>query len=109
MSRRRVWGSFSRHRRNRRRTDLGVAAGIRVIVGLYRLRVGFRRVGAKNGALTLPHWLGARYESKAMATLFGLISLLSLCFVVLIVGSLSIIMQQTLGLTNVEVRKGTFE
>jgi len=81
---------------------LGAAAGVGVIVGLYSMSVGFRRVGAKTGALTLPHWLGARYESRAMATLFALISLLSVCFVVLIVGALSIVMQQTLGLSNIE-------
>jgi len=81
---------------------LGAAAGLGVVLGLFSMSVGFRRVGARTGALTLPHWLGGRYGSRVIATLFAGISMLSLCFVVLIVGGLSIIMQQTLGLTNVE-------
>lgn len=81
---------------------LGLAAGLGVVIGLFSMSVGFRRLGARSGALTLPHWLGARYESRLVATFFALVSLLSLSFVVLIVGGLSIVMQQTLGLSNVE-------
>ncbi len=80
----------------------GVAAGGGVILGLVLLSFGFRRVGADTGALTLPHWLGARFGSPGLTTFFAAVSLLSLTFVVLIVGALSIVMQQTLGLTNTE-------
>jgi len=81
---------------------LGVAAGLGVIIGLVVMSTGFRRLGQKANALTLPGWLGERYRSRRVAVGFALINLLSLSFVVLIVGGVSIVMQKTLGLTNVE-------
>jgi sodium/pantothenate symporter len=81
---------------------LGVAAGIGVIAGLLILSIGFRRIGQKTSALTLPQWIGHRYGSERMTTFFAAVNLLSLTFVVLIVGGLSIVMQITLGLSNVE-------
>lgn len=81
---------------------LGVAAGVGVILGLVLLSPGFRRVGDKVQAITLPQWVGQRYGSRALTVLFAAINLLSLSFVVLIVGGLSIVMQQTIGLSNVE-------
>lgn len=81
---------------------LGVAAGLGVITGLLVMSTGFRRMGQKAKALTLPGWLGERYQSRKVAVGFALINLLSLSFVVLIVGGVSIVMQKTLGLTNVE-------
>ena len=81
---------------------LGVAAGSGVIIGLLVMSFGFRRVGQKNSALTLPQWVGERYASKMMTIFFAGVNLLSLTFVVLIVGGLSIVMQNTLGLSNFE-------
>lgn len=81
---------------------LGVAAGSGIIVGLVVMSVGFRRVGEKTAAITLPQWIGQRYGSRAMAVFFAAINLLSLTFVVLIVGGISIVMQQVMGLTNLE-------
>jgi SSS family solute:Na+ symporter/sodium/pantothenate symporter len=80
---------------------LGVAAGLGVVLGLATMSVGFRRIGAESRALTLPQWIGNRYGSKAMTVFFAAVNLLSLTFVVLIVGGLSIVMQKTLGLSNV--------
>ena len=79
---------------------LGVAAGLGVIVGLFTMSFGFRRFGAETNALTLPQWLGQRYASRAMTLFFAMVNLLSITFVVLIVGGLSIVMQKTLGLSN---------
>ena len=79
---------------------LGVAAGIGVVAGLFIMSFGFRRIGVETKALTLPQWLGQRYKSKAMTVFFAAVNLLSLTFVVLIVGGLSIVMQKTLGLSN---------
>lgn len=81
---------------------LGVAAGCGIVSGLIILSLGFRRIGKETRALTLPHWFGQRFESKALTVFFALVNLLSLTFVVLIVGGLSIVMQKTLGLTNVQ-------
>jgi SSS family solute:Na+ symporter/sodium/pantothenate symporter len=81
---------------------LGVAAALGVVAGLFVLSFGFRRVGRQTSALTLPQWVGQRYDSRGLTVLFSAVNLLSLMFVVLIVGALSIVMQRTLGLTNLE-------
>jgi len=80
----------------------GLAVGLGVATALVLLSVGFRRVGAQSGALTLPQWIGQRYDSKALTTFFAMASLLSLTFVVLILGGVSIVMQKVLGLGNTE-------
>ena len=81
---------------------LGGAAALGVIVGLFTLSFGFRRLGQKTKAITLPQWVGQRYGSKAMAIFFAGVNLFSITFMVLIVAGLSIVMQFTLGLTNTE-------
>jgi SSS family solute:Na+ symporter/sodium/pantothenate symporter len=80
---------------------LGAAAGAGIVTGLLVLSRGFRDEGTESEALTLPHWLGNRYNSEAMTVFFAVVSLLNFMFVVLIVGGLSIVMQQTLGISNV--------
>lgn len=80
----------------------GVAAGSGVILGLLLLSGGFRRIGERTRAITLPQWVGQRYGSTFLTVLFAAVNLLSLFFMVLIVGGVSIVMQQTLGLTNLE-------
>ncbi|MEZ4462180.1 MAG: sodium:solute symporter family protein [bacterium] len=81
---------------------LGVAAGSGVIIGLAVMSLGFRRIGAKTRALTLPDWIGRRFDSQGLTVFFAAVNMLSLTFVVLIVGGISIVMQLTLGLTNTE-------
>lgn len=81
---------------------LGAAVSCGLITGLLTMSIGFRRIGARSRAVTLPQWIGERYRSRLLAVLFAGINLLSLCFVVLIVGGVSIVMQQNLGLTNLE-------
>ncbi|MAQ18147.1 MAG: sodium:solute symporter [Sandaracinus sp.] len=77
----------------------GVAGTAGVFFGLVLLSRGFRRLGEKYQALTLPHWVGARFESKGMRTYFaGLNLILAVCFVVLIVKGSALVMQATLGL-----------
>ncbi|MEY3012753.1 MAG: hypothetical protein RIT45_1488 [Pseudomonadota bacterium] len=79
---------------------LGVAAAGGVIVGLFVLSFGFRRVGAEVRAITLPQWMGQRYGSRGMTVFFAALNLLSITFMVLIVAGLAIVMQLTLGLSN---------
>lgn len=81
---------------------LGVAAGLGLTTGLIVMSVGFRRIGAKTAAITLPQWIGNRFGSRPLAVFFAAINLLSLTFVVLIIGGISIVMQQVMGLTNLE-------
>lgn len=80
----------------------GVAGTLGVIVGLVLLSRGFRRLGEQHHALTLPHWVGARYGSQAMRTYFAALNLaLAVAFVVLIVKGSALVMQVTLGLSYV--------
>ncbi|MEZ4371802.1 MAG: sodium:solute symporter family protein [Polyangiaceae bacterium] len=81
---------------------LGLAAGLGIAAGLIVMSAGFRAIGEKHKAITLPQWTGKRYDSRALSIFFAAVNLLSLSFVVLIVGGLSIVMQQTLGLSNIE-------
>jgi len=78
----------------------GVAGYGGVIFGLLVLSKGFRRVGSEVRALTLPHWVGARYESPALRTYFALLNLvLAITFCVLIIKGSALVMQHTLGLS----------
>ncbi|MEC7524290.1 MAG: sodium:solute symporter family protein [Myxococcota bacterium] len=78
---------------------LGLAANLGVVVALVLLSKGFRQLGEKTAALTLPHWIGARYRHAGMRTYFALLNLvLAISFVVLIVKGSALVMQHTLGL-----------
>ena len=78
----------------------GVAGTLGVITGLVILSRGFRRLGEEHQALTLPHWIGSRYQSKGMRTYFALLNLaLAIAFVVLIVKGSALVMQATLDLS----------
>jgi len=78
---------------------LGLAASAGVITALVLLSKGFRRLGERSAALTLPHWIGARYRHAGMRTYFALLNLvLAVTFVVLIVKGSALVMEHTLGL-----------
>ncbi len=74
----------------------GVAIGLGIGLALLTLSLGFRKVGMAGGALSLPHWIGERYQSLGLRVLFGAFSLLSITFVVLIVGGVQIMLERTL-------------
>ena len=68
-------------------------------LGLIVLSKGFRRYGDRSAALTLPHWLGARYDSPALRTFFAVLNLLlAVSFVVLIIKGSALVMVATLKL-----------
>ncbi len=60
----------------------------------------FRRIGSASGALTVPDWIGRRYDSRGYALFFAVANLLGFAFVVLLVGGISIVMQQLLQISN---------
>ncbi|MEZ4241923.1 MAG: hypothetical protein R3F59_38395 [Myxococcota bacterium] len=72
---------------------LGIAAG------LWVLAPRFQRIGAGEGALTLPHWLGARYRDPALRRLFSLLGLLQVAYLVLITVGCATVMEKALGLS----------
>jgi SSS family solute:Na+ symporter/sodium/pantothenate symporter len=77
-----------------------VGTGIGFVTMLYVLSFQFRRIGAQNSALTIPDWIGKRYDSRAFSLYFSFLNLLSCAFVVLLVGGISIVMQSLLGISN---------
>jgi len=77
---------------------LGTFSGIMFM--LVVLSFKFRQIGATNNALTVPDWIGKRYNSKGFSFYFAVINLLSFAFVVLLVGGISIVMQKSLGVNN---------
>jgi len=80
----------------------GVAASAGVSLGLIVMSKGFRRHGTATRALTLPHWIGARYKSPGLRTYFAILNLiLAITFVVLIIKGSALVMQFTLGMDYV--------
>jgi SSS family solute:Na+ symporter/sodium/pantothenate symporter len=77
---------------------VGVAVGFMTM--LYVLSFQFRRIGEQSKALTIPDWIGKRYQSRGFALYFSILNLLSFAFVVLLVGGISIVMQSLLGISN---------
>jgi SSS family solute:Na+ symporter/sodium/pantothenate symporter len=79
---------------------LGVSVFIGILFMLYLMSFRFRKIGAENKAVTIPGWLGEKYKSKNFAIFFGMVNLLSFAFLVLLVGGISIVMQELLGINN---------
>jgi sodium/pantothenate symporter len=77
-----------------------IAVGVSFTTMLAVLSFRFRRIGAEQGALTIPDWIGKRYRSRNFALFFSLLNLLSFAFIVLLVGGISIVMQSLLGISN---------
>lgn len=76
----------------------GVAAALGITAGLLLFSAAFRRVGEKGAALTVPQWIGARFDSPKLAVSFGLLSLGLVSYAVLIVVALAYVLGLLLGL-----------
>lgn len=76
----------------------GVSAALGITLGLALLSPPFRAHGVRVAALTLPQWIGVRYESPALRRLFVLLSLGLLAFATLIVVGLSLVVGKLLAL-----------
>ena len=68
----------------------GIALGLLVLTG------PFKRLSRQ--ALTVPHWLGERYESPALRKLFAGLNVLNVAYLVLITVGCGYVMQAALGL-----------
>ncbi len=75
-----------------------IATPLGIMVGLTVLSKAFRRVGDRYSALTVPQWIGDRYGSWVLKTLFAGISLLLITFLILIVVGLTLVLSSVLGL-----------
>ena len=75
----------------------GVAAALGITCGLVVFSARFRRVGSRIAALTLPQWIGRRYESPGLRGLFSTLSLALVAYAVLIVVALSLVLSGLLG------------
>ncbi len=80
---------------------LGISVFLGITFMLILTSYQFRRIGQDNQAVTIPGWLGKRYNSKGFALYYSFINLFSFAFLVLLVGGISIVMQQLLGINNV--------
>jgi len=80
---------------------LGLSVYAGFLTMLIVLSFRFRKIGAKAKALTIPDWIGKRYQSRSFSLYFALINLLTFAFIVLLVGGISIVMQRLLGVGNV--------
>lgn len=74
---------------------LPLVAGI--ALGLVALGPRFQRIGAAAGALTLPHWLGARYDSPLLRRVFSGLNVLNVAYLVLITVGCGYVMERALG------------
>lgn len=81
---------------------LPVAAFVSLIV----LTKRFRAHGTKVKALTMAQWMGNRYNSKAYATFFSILSVLLITFIVLIVVGLAQLLAQSLQVQPITVMIG---
>jgi Na+/proline symporter len=85
---------------------LGVAAGLGIVTGLCLLSGPFRSVGDKVKALTIPQWIGARYESKGLRLFFAIISLSLIAFIVLIAVAIALTLFSLLQMTDINSTTG---
>lgn len=67
-------------------------------LGLVVLSPPFQRIGKQVRALTIPHWLGARYDSPLLRRVYAALNVLNLAYLVLITVGCGYVMQAALGL-----------
>ncbi|MCO4792593.1 MAG: hypothetical protein KC493_02685 [Bacteriovoracaceae bacterium] len=70
----------------------GIAAFFGIAGAFILLTRKFKKLGEKNGSLTLAQWLYHHYESRSLSLFFAALNLLSLTFIVLILVGCSLIL-----------------
>lgn len=73
-----------------------IATPLGIFLGLILFTKQFRRVGDEFTILTVPQWIGDRYGSRAMKIYFAMLSLLQITFLVLIVVSITVVLERAL-------------
>jgi sodium/pantothenate symporter len=69
-----------------------IANPIGIFLGLFILSKAFRRVGDRYAVLTVPQWIGNRFNDKRLTLYLSLVSLFQITFLVLIVVGLTVVM-----------------
>ncbi len=67
-------------------------------LGLFALAFRFQASGRELGALTIPHWIGARYESDLLRRGFAALNVLNVAYLVLVTVGAAYVMEVALGL-----------
>ena len=74
----------------------GFAAPLGIFLALIVTTKRFRRIGDQFTVLTVPQWLGDRYDDRRVTVLFAGASLLQITFLVLIVTALVLVLMSVL-------------
>ncbi len=79
----------------------GLAAGFGLFLGTVIFSKGFRRFGYKAETLTVPEWIGKKYDNRFFVVVFALINLFMIAMVVLIAYGSAVLIDFTLDLNEV--------
>ncbi len=74
----------------------GMAAPLGIFICLVITTKRFRQVGDRFTVLTVPQWLGERFESRGLTVFFAVASMLQITFLVLIVTALVLVLMSVL-------------
>ena len=69
-----------------------------LLTGLVLFAPRFQDIGDEHKALTVPHWLGSRYDSAVLRQLFAGLNILNIAYLVLIAVGCGYVMQASLGI-----------
>lgn len=83
--------------------SLAIMLPLGALVSLIIVTKSFQKIGNQIQALTIAQWIGKRYNNKAFAYFFAIISLLLLTFIVLIVVGISKLISVSLGVNEMAV------
>jgi SSS family solute:Na+ symporter/sodium/pantothenate symporter len=78
-----------------------IATPLGIYIGLVIFSKRFRQVGDKYTVITVPHWIGSRFDDKRMTIYLSVISLLQITFLVLITVGLSVVISNVLQISVV--------
>ncbi len=81
----------------------GVASLLGILISLITVTKIFRKIGDQHAALTLPHWIGKRFDSNGLQRFFALISFLLITFIVMIAVGATQVLATALGFNPVAV------
>ncbi|TNE70614.1 sodium:solute symporter [bacterium] len=81
----------------------GVSSLIGILLSLVTVTKIFRKIGDQHAALTLPHWIGKRFNSEGLQRFFAVISFLLITFIVMIAVGVTQVVSTSLELNPIYV------